>query len=225
MRVSTIAVFRPNAALRGLVLNAWIAACLCVSASTAFGQAKPVLRTDVPPALAERLLKEGEARDACKRAICEVARKKATAPLACKVVKTWPQQDLKDKILKGKLDWTWGNAQCEANIQLDPAKIAEATGAAKSVLKVAKHKVSCNLEKDGGVETHKLTFAIEPEVTFEKGKAVKAVLHWSEVDGTTLAKTALWSATAVDNTFNVLQGVVVEQINEFFGPKCDDAVK
>ena len=46
-----------------------------------------------------------------------------------------------------------------------------------------------------------------------------------DVDGTTLGQTALWSATAVDNTFNVLQGVVLEQINGFFGPKCDEALK
>ena len=35
----------------------------------------------------------------------------------------------------------------------------------------------------------------------------------------------LWSATAVDNTFNVLQGAVVEQINEFFTTSCDEALK
>ena len=51
------------------------------------------------------------------------------------------------------------------------------------------------------------------------------MLGWSNVDGSTLAKTALWSATAVDNTFNVLQGAVLEQINEFLGPKCDDILK
>jgi hypothetical protein len=67
--------------------------------------------------------------------------------------------------------------------------------------------------------------AFRPIVSFENGKAVKAALRWGDVSGSTAAKGALWSATAVDNTFNVLQGVVLEQINEFFGPKCDAAVK
>jgi hypothetical protein len=40
-----------------------------------------------------------------------------------------------------------------------------------------------------------------------------------------MAKSAVWSATAVDNTFNVLQRVVIEQINDFFGPSCDEATK
>ena len=66
---------------------------------------------------------------------------------------------------------------------------------------------------------------IDPTVTFENGKAIKAVLAWSDANGTTLAKSAFWSATAVDNTFNVLQGAVIEQINEFFGPKCDEVLK
>jgi hypothetical protein len=57
------------------------------------------------------------------------------------------------------------------------------------------------------------------------GTAVKPSLNWSKVDGTTLAKMALWSATAVDDTFNVPQGVVVQRINAFFGQKCDEALK
>jgi hypothetical protein len=95
----------------------------------------------------------------------------------------------------------------------------------KLEIKVGKHKVACNLEQEDGKETHKINFTIDPTLTFENGKAVKIVLGWGEVDGTTLAKSALWSATAVDNTFNVLQGAVLEQINEFFGPKCDEALK
>ena len=66
-------------------------------------------------------------------------------------------------------------------------------------------------------------FTIDPVVTFENGKAVKAALHWGEVGGSKAAKSALWSASAVDNTLNVLQGVLLEQINEFFGPKCEAA--
>lgn len=209
---------------RGLALAA-IALVGAIPGTAALAQSKPALRTDLPPALAERINKEAEAREACKRAICEAARKKATAPLACKVVKTWPAPDLKERILKGAMNWTWGHAQCTADIKLDPAEVAKVAGTPKLVMKVAKHAVSCNLEKEDGKETHKLVFSIAPEVTFENGKAVKAVLHWSDVDGTTLAKTALWSATAVDNTFNVLQRAVVSQINEFFGPKCDEMVK
>ncbi len=184
-------------------------------------------RTDLPPALAERLVKEGQAREACKKLICEAARSKKAEgdPLSCKVLKTWPAQDLKDKILKGKMEWKWGHAQCEAEVKLDRSLVAKVMSEPKLEIKVGKHKVACNLEQEDGKETHKINFTIDPIVTFENGKAVKVALGWGEVDGTTLAKSALWSATAVDNTFNVLQGAVLEQINEFFGPKCDEVLK
>jgi hypothetical protein len=193
----------------------------------ASAQDKTTPRTDLPPALAERLVKEGQAREACKKLICEAARsnKAEGDPLTCKVLKTWSAQDLKDKILKGKMEWKWGHAQCEAEVKLDRSLVAKVMAEPKLELKIGKHKVACNLEQEDGKETHKLNFTIDPTVTFQSGKAVKAVLGWSEVDGTTLAKSAFWSATAVDNTFNVLQGVVIEQINAFFGPKCDEVLK
>ena len=32
----------------------------------------------------------------------------------------------------------------------------------------------------------------------------------------------MWTATATDNAFNVLQGTLVEDINDFIGKKCDE---
>jgi hypothetical protein len=71
---------------------------------------------------------------------------------------------------------------------------------------------------------HTVTLTIDPVVTFENGRATKAALRWSSVTGPTVVKSALWSATAVDNMFNVLQGTLVEKINEFLGPGCDEAL-
>ena len=81
--------------------------CLIVSSHhsyVAVAQEKKGPRTDLPPALAERLVKEGDAREACKKLICEAARSKKAEgdPLSCKVVKTWPAKDLKDKISQRK---------------------------------------------------------------------------------------------------------------------------
>src|SRR5947207_15599691 len=102
----------------------WLIVCLIAGSlypNVASAQEKKGPRTDLPPALAERLVKEGEAREACKKLICEAGRSKKAegAPLTCKVLKTWPAQDLKDKILKGKMAWKWGHAQCEAEVKLD----------------------------------------------------------------------------------------------------------
>ncbi|HEY8449991.1 MAG TPA: hypothetical protein VIL95_05855 [Bacillota bacterium] len=189
--------------------------------------AQEKLRTDIDKTLAEQLVKEAEARRGCKVAICEAARSRVAQGdnISCNVVKTWPDVDLKTKILKGAMEWPFGHAQCEAAITLDRKMLVAAASEAKYEAKIGKHNVSCQLSSKDGKDKHALTFTIDPVVTFEKGKAVKASLNWGNVGGTTIAKSAAWSATAVDNTFNVLQGAVIEQINEFFGPSCDEVAK
>ena len=186
----------------------------------------PRKRTDIDKDLAEQLYKEQQARRGCKVSICDTARTKAAQgdKIACKVLKTWPDIDLKSKVLKGALDWPFGHAQCEANISLDRKLIVAATSEVRYEAKIGKHDVTCHLNTKDGKDKHALTFTIDPLVTFEKGKATKAVLNWSNVGGTTIAKSAAWSATAVDNTFNVLQGAVIEQINTFF-VACDEVAK
>ncbi len=186
----------------------------------------PRKRTDIDKGLAEQLYKEQQARRGCKISICEAARSKAAqgGNIACKVLKTWPDIDLKSKVLRGAMDWPFGHAQCEASISIDRKLLVAAASEAKFEAKIGKHDVTCQLSTKDGKDKHALTFSIDPVVTFEKGKATKAALHWSNVGGTTIAKSAAWSATAVDNTFNVLQGVVVDQINGFFAG-CDEAAK
>jgi hypothetical protein len=186
----------------------------------------PRKRTDIDKGFAEQLYKEQQARRGCKISICEAARSKAAKGdnIACKVLKTWPDIDLKSKVLRGAMDWPFGHAQCEASISIDRKMLVAAASEAKFEAKIGKHDVICQLQTKDGKDKHALTFSIDPVVTFEKGKATKAALNWSNVGGTTIAKSAAWSATAVDNTFNVLQGAVIEQINTFFAA-CDEAAK
>lgn len=187
----------------------------------------PRARTDIDKQLAEQLFREQEARRGCKISICDIARSKSVQGdnIACKVVKTWPEIDLKTKVLKGAIDWPWGHAQCEASIAIERKLIVAAASEPKYEAKIGKHDIVCHLNTKDGKDKHTVNLTIDPVVTFEGGKATKAALRWSNLSGTTIAKSALWSATAVDNTFNVLQGTVLEQINEFFGPGCDEALK
>jgi hypothetical protein len=203
------------------------AAALLVCVASAGAQEDPRTRTDIDKQLAEQLYQEQQARHDCKVAICETARNKSTqgGSVACKVVKTWPDVDLKNKILKGAMDWPWGHVQCEASISLDRKMIVASISEPKYEAKIGKHAVVCHVSTKDGKDRHAVNFTIDPIVTFENGKATKAALRWSDVGGTTIMKSALWSATAVDNTFNVLQSAVLAQINEFFGPSCDEVLK
>jgi hypothetical protein len=189
-------------------------------------QDDPRNRTDISKDLAEQLYREQEARRGCKVEICSIARTKLPQgeSIACRVVKTWPDIDLKTK-LKGSLEWSLGHAQCEASIAIDRKLIVAAMSEAKYQAQIGRHDVTCHLHTKDGKEKHKVTFTIDPVVAFENGKATKAALRWGSVDGPTMVKSAMWSATAADNMFNVLQRIVIEQINDFFGPSCDEATR
>ena len=54
------------------------------------------------------------------------------------------------------------------------------------------------------------------------GKATKAKINWGKVEAPTLVKGALWTATAADNTINLLSGTLIEDINDFIDKKCDE---
>ena len=77
-------------------------------------------------------------------------------------------------------------------------------------------------DEAGEKEPAEIKFSFAPKVQFEGGKAVKAQLNWGKIEAPTLIKTAMWTATATDNTFNVLQSTIVEDINDFVSNKCDE---
>jgi hypothetical protein len=75
-------------------------------------------------------------------------------------------------------------------------------------------------EFEGEKEKYEVNLQIQPKVTFKQGKAVKASLNWGRIEGPKLAQTALWPATAADNSFGLLQGTVVDDINDFIQTRC-----
>ena len=191
---------------------------------SARAQGDPRTRTDIDKALADQLYREQQANRGCKIAVCEAARIKSARgdKIACHVAKTWPDIDIKNRFLKGAMDWPWGHAQCEGKFAIERQLIFPSALEPRYEVKVGKHDVVCHIED--GKDRHTVILTIDPVVTFENGKATKAALRWSNVTGPTIVKSALWSATAIDNMFNVLQGTLVEKINEFLGPGCDEAL-
>lgn len=193
-------------------------------AAFAMPLAAPAMAQEVDKALEARMEKEKAERRGCKIAICDAARnKKADGPdIACTVVKTWAATDLRDSILKGKLDWPWGHAQCTADIKIERKMLAQALAAGTLDTKLAKQTVNCTLDQKGGSEKYSISFVLTPTVTFSGGKATKATLNWSDIQGSALAKGAVWSAATLDNNVGLFEGTTVEQINTFFGARCDE---
>jgi hypothetical protein len=181
--------------------------------------------TAVSPELTARIAKEKEDRKSCKAEICKAFAQPGDGPaITCTVTKTWLAAEIQAGFLGDKLTWPWGHAQCTAAIDLDRQAIAEAAQKPTATIKLKKHSIVCKLDqKEPKAGTaYDLTLTIEPTVTFEKGKAVKAEMGWGKIEAPVLAKSAIWSATAVDGTFSVIANGVVKDINAFLTDKCKE---
>jgi hypothetical protein len=177
--------------------------------------AEPVL---TPEEVAER-----EGRKACKVAICGAfrARRADGGDIACTVLKSWRKEQLDKMLAKAKVTWPWGRVRCSADVKLKRDALIRAMTNEKFETQLDRHHVGCTVDR-GKEAPAQVTFDFSPKVTFEKGKAVKASLNWGKIEGPSLVKGAMWTATATDNAFNVLQGTLVEDINDFIGKKCDE---
>jgi hypothetical protein len=200
-----------------------LAALIALAAVTALAalpraEAKDAAATAEPENEQEK--KERELRRVCAVALCSTLynQKPATGHVTCKVQKTWSREFLVKVMSRGKITWPWGNARCMGDLKLDRATLIKSMTEPEFEAQFDKHDLRCELE--GEQDKYEVKLAIQPKVTFNRGKAVKAKLNWGKIEAPALAKTALWSATAADNSFGVLQSVVVDDINEFIHTKC-----
>jgi hypothetical protein len=163
---------------------------------------------------------EREGRKACKVAICAAFhnRQPAGGDIACKVTKTWRKEQLEKMASRAKMSWPWGRVKCITDIKLRRDMLIKAMTEAKYEAALDAHSVACEVERDK--DKADIRFEFTPKVTFEQGKAVKAALQWGHITAPALVKGVMWTATATDNTFNVLQGTLIQDINDFIEKKC-----
>jgi hypothetical protein len=172
-----------------------------------------------PLKLTPNEIAEKAARKGCKVKICSAfLLKQPGDDVTCNVVKSWRKEQLNKMVKKARVSWPWGAVQCTTDLKLPRDQMIKAMTEAKFELSLEKHTVSCGVAREKEPSTIKFSFS--PKVKFEDGKAVKASLNWGKIEAPTLIKGAMWTATATDNTFNVLQSTLVEDINEFIGKKC-----
>ena len=172
------------------------------------------------PELTEEEKKEKEMRKSCKVALCSTFhnKKPSDGEVTCNVLKTWRKEQLAKLVGKGGVSWPWGNARCVVDLKLKRETLIKAVTSAEFTAEFDKHDIKCDLEREN--DKYEVRMELTPKINFKNGRAVKAQLNWGKIDAPLLAKSALWSATAADNTFGVLQGTVVEDINDFIDVKC-----
>lgn len=217
-----------SARLLAAVAPKLAALALAAAPLPAMAQATSPAGASVPPIKVEDQLTpeekaERDARKDCKVRICSAFhnRKADGGDVACSVLKTWRKEQLTKMLQKAKVSWPWGRVKCTADIKLKRDFLTKSMTEDKFEASIDTHKVNCEVDREGA-EAAKIEFEFTPKVTFEKGKATKAFLNWGKIEAPTLVKGAMWTATATDNTFNVLQSTIVEDINEFIGPRCEE---
>jgi hypothetical protein len=181
--------------------------------------------TDSPPEieLTADEKAERDSRKACKVDICAAFRKPSAggADISCDVVKSWRKEQLGKLVGRLKVSWPYGPVRCTSAVKLKRADLHKAMTDEKFETQLDKHEVSCVVDRLTEPAAD-IKFDFSPKVTFEKGLAVKAKINWGKLEAPTLIKGALWTATAADNTVNILSTSLVEDINSFIGKKCDE---
>ncbi len=182
---------------------------------------KPVSPTD--SALAEEEKAEKAARLACRVQLCKILRGKESAgsDIACHVVKSWRKEHLAKLINNLKITWPYEGVQCSSDISIKRADLLKAASEPKTEITLAKHTATCTVGHEKGDATI-FKFDLTPKVTFEHGKATKAQVNWGQIEAPTLIKSALWTATAADNSVDLLSGTITDAINDFIGKQCDE---
>ena len=206
--------------LRTVAVPCFLALTLLAPPPALKASEEPKAAIGTPTPETEEEKKERETRRQCAVALCATLHnhKPDTGDVTCSVQKTWRKEALSKIMQRGKVTWPWGYARCATDLKFDRAMLVKGMTSPDFEAQFDKHDIRCELE--GEKEKYEVQLQIQPKVTFKQGKAVKASLNWGKIEAPKLAKTALWSATAADNSFGVLQSIVVEDINEFIQTKC-----
>lgn len=141
--------------------------------------------------------------------------------ISCGVVKSWRKEQLTKLVAKLKVTWPYGPVRCTTSVNIKRTDLIRAMTEDKVDTQLDKHSIACTVDREKEASTE-LTFDFSPKVTWEKGKATSAQMNWGKLEAPTLLKSALWTATAADNTINILSGTLAEDVNNFIGKKCDE---
>ena len=169
--------------------------------------------------------KEREGRRKCAALICSTLYNKTPADgqVTCNVQKTWRKEALTKILSRAKVSWPWGDTRCGAELKFDRAALIKAMHDPEFEAQFETYDVRCQIDaanEKSPNDKYDVTAQVKPKVAFKGGKAVKTTLNWGKVEAPTLAKSALWSITAADNTFGVLGGIAVDDINDFMTTRC-----
>lgn len=167
---------------------------------------------------------EKEGRKACKAEICAAFRSPSALgreDIACDVKKSWRQAQLVKMVARLKVTWPYGPVRCTSALKLKRSELAKAMTEQKHHTQLDRHAVTCEVDREKEPPAE-IKVEFSPMVSFENGKAMSAKMNWGKIEAPALIKGAMWTATAADNTVNMLSASLVEDINDFIAKKCEE---
>jgi hypothetical protein len=158
--------------------------------------------------------------EVCQRDLCTllVKRDVSGSNLQCSLQKTWASKKIKAGVEEKKLSWSLGDMRCGVKLDASRQDIVDALAKPEYELKLAKHAVKCEVEREAEVLTVNVDLA--PRIQFKGGKAVKAWLGIGEIQAPAVIKGAIWTAAKLEDTFGVVHGDLIKEINEFVYERC-----
>ncbi|MBX9588700.1 MAG: hypothetical protein K2X43_05305 [Hyphomonadaceae bacterium] len=157
--------------------------------------------------------------EACERDLCTIlVKREAGSDLQCSLQKTWAGSKIKQGVEEKKLTWSLGDVRCSIKLQVRRQDMLDALGKPQFELKLATHKVQCDVEREK--EVVPISVALTPRVQFKDGKAAKVWLGIGEIQAPAVVKGAIWTAAQLEDTFGVVHSDLIKEINRFVYERC-----
>jgi hypothetical protein len=163
---------------------------------------------------------EKDKLEACEKSLCGILVKRdaAGADLQCALQKTWAGAKVKEGVEKKKLTWGFGDVRCSVDVAVKRQEMIDALTKPEYEFKFPAQTVRCDVERDK--EVMKVSVAVSPKFQFKDGKATKAWLGIGTIEGPTVVKGAIWTAAQLEDTFGIVHGDLIREINKFVHDRC-----
>jgi len=158
----------------------------------------------------------------CAKDICGIiVSKDANGPdLTCDLTKTWEKDDIQKGAESKKITWGLGSARCSVKVSAKRSDLVSALTSPENTLKIGKQSIACEI----GEEKYPVSLSLDPEIGFKGGAATAVSLHTADIQGTTLIKGVVWTASELEKHFGVLQGDMIREVNRFVQKECPKIV-
>jgi hypothetical protein len=154
----------------------------------------------------------------CGKELCAmIASKDANGPdLACDLTKTWEKDEIQKGADQKKIVWGLGSAKCSVKVSAKRADIVSAVNAPEKTFKLDKQSVACEI----GTEKYPISATMAPELKFKNGATTAVSLNMKDIHGAALIKGVVWTAATLEQTFGILQGDMIREVNRFIKKEC-----